>query len=143
MSFTNDPTNNPIDRIRLKVGDTDTDEVGLSDEVYQYLLNKHSQNEDKAAVEALEALVAKYANYVTEKAGGLFVKESEKYQQYKDLLDSYKNDPRSSILKAGEPFAGGISKSDFISRNEDPDRNGSPFSKGYLDKACNTTLRRV
>lgn len=123
MSFTNDPINNPIDRIRLIVGDSDPCEEGLADDIYLYLLDKHSGSENKAALEALRYLVTQYANYVTEKAGGLFVKESEKYKQYKELLNMYTKDPTNSLLKAGLPFAGGISKSDIEDNACNPDNN--------------------
>lgn len=113
MAFTNDPVHNPIDRIRLITGDVNEFEEGLSDEVYQYVYDKHTQNENKAALECLQYLVNKYANYVTEKAGGLFTKESELYKQYKDLLDSYTKDPSKMLLTPGLPYVGGISKSEL------------------------------
>lgn len=108
MAFTNDPVNSVIDRIRLKVGDTDNYDEGLADSIYEYLYTANSNNENKAALEALKMLVFKYASYVTEKAGGLFVKESEKYQHYKELLERVTKDPSWSFLAAGVPYAGGI-----------------------------------
>lgn len=144
MSYNDDPSNSAIDRVRLKVGDTDPDEVGLSDEVYQFLLTKNDNDENLTAVEALEFLVAKYAAYVTEKAGGLFVKESEKYQQYRDLLDLFTRDPRTSLNGGGKAFAGGISNSDIAARGSNPDRRGSPFTENYLDSGkYNHTGRRL
>lgn len=109
MAFTGDPINSVTDRLRLITGDTDELDEGYSDEVYQYAYEKNSKHEVRAAIEILKMLVAKYANYVTQKAGGLFVKESERYTQYKDLLNSLTNDPRSAIIKAGVGFTGGIS----------------------------------
>ena len=125
MPYTGDPLNNPVDRIRLSVGDTDNYEEGLSDDVYLYVLGKNTTdgavNEGLTAVECLRYLLAKYANYVTEKAGGLFVKESEKFEQYRILLDKYTKDPSFSLLKAGMPYAGGISKSDAAANAQNPD----------------------
>lgn len=118
MPFTGDPANRAIDRIRLAVGDIDTFEEGLADDVYQYALDittvSGALNEGLASVEILKFLVAKYANFVTEKAGGLFVKESEKFEQYKMLLDMFTKDPRTSFLRAGQGYAGGISRQDFL-----------------------------
>ena len=45
MSFTNSPATSAIDRVRLIVGDTNTEFDYLSDETYQYLLNKYQNNE--------------------------------------------------------------------------------------------------
>lgn len=123
MSFTNDPANNPVDRLRLIVGDTDPYEVGLSNDVYNYVLDKNANDEKKSALECLKYLVSKYASYVTEKAGGLFVKESEKFKQYNDLYNRFTKDPSFSLLEAGLPYAGGISNSDIKDNAENPDNN--------------------
>lgn len=123
MSYTGDPLNNPIDRVRLNVGDTDTYEEGLTDEVYQYVLDKNAGNEVPTTIECLKYLIAKYANLVTEKAGALFVKESEKYEQYKELLKMLVKDPTTAITKAGLPYAGGISVRDMDNNSCDPDNN--------------------
>lgn len=122
MSYTDDPENNPIDRIRLNVGDTDVNEEGLSDTVYSYLLGKHDDNENICSLEALKLLVAKYAKYADEKAGELEEKAHQKFNQYSDLLDKYTKDPTFSPLQSGLPYAGGISLTD---RANNPSSN--PF----------------
>ena len=126
MPFTGEPVNSATDRIRLYVGDTLPYEEGLSDEVYEWIISETS-SEQAAAIQALKLLVAKYANYVTEKAGGLFVKESEKYEQYSDLLDKWTKDPTTSLLAAGLPYAGGISKEDICKEKEKEDSVTSIF----------------
>lgn len=131
MPFTSDPTNNPIDRIRLMIGDTDECDEGLTDEVYTYLLTTYP-TEKQAALEALKYLVAKYAGYVTEKAGGLFVKGSDKHKQYSDLLDKITKDPSFSFLKAGTPFAGGIYKDDMLANSLNPNANRNPLHFGQF-----------
>lgn len=131
MPYTDDPANSEIDRIRLKVGDTDVNDEGLSDAVYQYIIDKNTVdsvlNEGAACIEALTALVSKYANFVTEKAGGLFIKESERYEQYKQLLDMFSSDPRTALIRAGVGYTGGISKEDSCIVYEDDDKLHSPF----------------
>ena len=120
MSFTNDPVNSATDRVRLITGDTDTYEEGLTDEVYTYLID-NNDNENLAAIAALKYLIAKYSNYVTEKAGQLFIKESEKVEQYQKLLKMYLSNPSTMLLKQGLPYAGGISASDMTANNSDED----------------------
>lgn len=122
MAFTNDPINSVTDRLRLNTGDTDEWDEGYSDEVYQYVFDKYDGDENRATLELLRMLMTKYANYVTEKAGGLFAKESERFEQYKKLYESLTKDPRSAIIRAGVGFTGGISKS---SRNELRNSNDS------------------
>ena len=60
MPYTDDPANNPIDRIRLRIGDTEEECEELSDSVYQYLLSLHNNNENRASLDALKAVLAKY-----------------------------------------------------------------------------------
>lgn len=127
MAFPLDPANDPIARIRLRIGDTDEFDLGLEDAIYQYLLDTYDQNENKAAIEALKMLVAKYANLVTEKAGGLFVKNSERFDHYKQLLDDASNNPASDFFVNGLPFAGGIDPYERVCTKP----STSPFSLGY------------
>lgn len=112
MSFTNDPINNPIDEIRLMVGDIDPYDELLSDQVYKYLYYQNNTKR-KAAVEALKFIVNMLASCVTEKAGGLFVKDSERFEQYSKLLSRYTKDPTFSLLAPAMPYAGGISITDM------------------------------
>lgn len=112
MSFTNDPINNPIDEIRLMVGDIDPYDELLSDQVYKYLYYQNDTKR-KAAVEALKFIVNMLASCVTEKAGGLFVKDSERFEQYSKLLNRYTKDPTFSLLAPAMPYAGGISITDM------------------------------
>ncbi len=130
MSYTGDPVNNPTDRIRLNVGDTDPFEESLSDNEYAYAISLNTNdegdvNEGQASIQALKWLVAKYADYVTEKAGTLFIKESEKFYQYKALLESFTRDPSMMLLKSGEAYGSGISVSDMRQRYSDRDNNMS------------------
>jgi len=133
MSFTNDPASNIIDRIRLNVGDTDTLDEGLSDEIYQYIIDVNTvdgiTNEGQASIDALKALVAKYANCITEKAGGLFVKGSEKYEQYKQLLDDAVH-PLNGFLASGAGFTGGIYCDEINANINSNTINHNPFFLG-------------
>lgn len=119
MSYTGSPSTSATDRVRLVIGDTDLDEEGLTDEVIQYVIDKTS-TEEKAALECLKFLVAQYASRVTEKVGGLFVKESEKFEQYNKLLTMYTKDPTTALVTF-QSYAGGISKQDIEDNASNPD----------------------
>lgn len=125
MSYTGDPLNSLTDRIRLNVGDTDLEEEGLSDNEYEYIISLNTEdgvtNEVACIIAALNFLLAEYSNFVDEVAGKLSVKYSQLYDHYSDLLDRYTLDPRTSLYKAGTPFAGGI-YADSI-RENNADRN--------------------
>lgn len=98
MGYTNDPANSVIDRLRLKTGDIDPYEEGLTDEVYEYVYLKQGLNENRAALEALRMLVVKYAHYCTERSGQYLIEAEEKYQNFKDLLDRAIRDPGYGFL---------------------------------------------
>lgn len=126
MPFTGDPVNVPTDRIRLIVGDTEDFEEALTDAVYQWILD-NAENESVAAIRALRLIVARYASYVTEKAGGLFVKESDKYRQYRDLLELFTTNPLMALARAGQPYAGGVSNDEICDNLEDEDQAGVKY----------------
>jgi len=143
MSYTGDPANSATDRIRLCVGDTDTFDEGLTDEVYQYLLDKHASNEPLATIESLKYLTTKYANFIDEKTGGLFTRESDKYKHYRSLLDSFTKDPSLSLLSAGLPFAGGISISDQEANCDNTDARQVVYREEVDDCVDGTPLNIV
>lgn len=132
MSYTGDPSNSATDRLRLMIGDVDPLEEGLTDEVYQYVLTKNEGNENRTALECLRYLVAKYANYVTEKAGGLFVKDSERYEQYSKLLRDLTNNPSMSLMSPAEPFGGGVYLKDIEANKSNPEVNSYNSSIEYV-----------
>lgn len=134
MSYTGSPATSATDRIRLIIGDTDIDEEGLTDEVVQYAID-NATSEPRAAIECLKFLVAQYANRVTEKVGGLFTKESEKFEQYKRLLDLYTKDPSTALIVFGS-YASGISKQDIIdnANNLDNEVNTSTLRYSEIER---------
>jgi hypothetical protein len=122
-----DPANNVIDRIRINVGDVDVPYI-LEDALYQYFLDSNANDEYKSSVQALEAIVAKYAKYVHEKVDGEEEWGQEAYDNYRKLLDTWKNNP--SYIGAWSPYAGGISKSDLEANRQNSDANLNPFEVG-------------
>ena len=61
FTYTLDPTNVPIDEIRLLIGDTDTTDQQLQNEELQYYLDKYGGNAVQAAIAAIQGLIA-YSN---------------------------------------------------------------------------------
>jgi len=135
MSYTGDPLNRLIDRIRLNVGDTDIEEEGLSDNEYDYIISLFTvdsvTNEALCIIKALNLLVAEYGKCADEVAGKLSVKFSQIYDHYYQLLDRYTRDPRTALYKAGTPFAGGIYQDVICANKEDPNNVGSTLHLGW------------
>lgn len=120
MPYTNDPTNNPIDRIRLNVGDIWEDMEMLSDADYQYFLDAADGNERRATMDAVRAVLFKLTRMTRERTGDIDVYGSEWFNNYFKALQLILKDPNISISVA-MPYAGGISRSDMQANRCNPD----------------------
>lgn len=134
-----DPANSAIDRIRLNTGDSEEPFI-LEDAVIQYMLDTNSDNEYKTTIQALEAIVAKFAKYTHEEIGDEEVWGQEAYESYRKLLRDWKNDP--SLVGDWKPFAGGISKKDIRDNKNDPDTNQSGIVEGSRFDFCSSIWDR-
>lgn len=134
--YTGNPSTSITDRIRLEVGDIDTDEEGLSDSVYQYILTKNGDSttgivSSASIVEALKYLVAKYANFESERAGGLSI-GGDQYKRYQKLLDNYLKNPTYGGAAVPVPFAGGIHRDTIESNNSNDNNNKVSPSESWF-----------
>ena len=133
MPYTSDPANSATDRIRLQVGDTDAFDEELSDGEYDYFLDI-TTSEAAATIKALEALVAKYAQYTRERTGQVEYYAQDKYKNYKDLLTDAL-DPRKGKLSVGAGVSGGVSKSRMKTVRSNTDNNHTDTYQGWtVDK---------
>lgn len=132
MSFMNDPANNPIDRIRLIVGDTITEFDYLSDETYQYLLDKHNNNETSTALEAARYILGSLTRFSRERTGSIEVYGSEMFKNYRDFLVELLRNPQM-LLDRAQVYAGGISKSDMIANDSNPDNIAPRIYIGFSE----------
>tara|TARA_R110000803_G_scaffold13482_1_gene37868 strand:- start:16356 stop:16826 length:471 start_codon:yes stop_codon:yes gene_type:complete len=133
MAFPTDPLNpenNPVDRVRLLVGDIDPGDLELIEDLYIYFLDANAQDEPKAAVQALKALVAKYAKAMEEVVGDVEVKLQQRYRGYSDLLDKFLKDPAYGVLGTINLYAGGLSFSEKRTDALNSDLRNSPFTVG-------------
>lgn len=120
MPYTGNPATNPIDRVRLNVGDIWPDIEMLADADYQYFLDIHDGNENRATLDAARAILFKLARYSRERTGDIEVYGSDWFKQYRDALLLMIKNPDMAISLA-VPYAGGISKSDMRSNDANPD----------------------
>lgn len=120
-----DPINSPIDRVRLAV--TDIGDIPfLSDDIYQYALDKHNQSEWAATKECaylILGILAKSSNY--SRVDVIISDSRGTYKQYADFLTRLIRDPRTSQSVAGG-YAGGISITDMIANDNTADNNIRP-----------------
>lgn len=124
--FMNDPANNALDRIRIMIGDTDNDEILLSQQVLEYLYESTKKNEKLTAIKALEAIIMASSKHTDEVTGDVEVKLSQRFSQFRTVL----NDLKKSTM-TGTPYAGGISVSDIDMRRNSPDAPRKSLEQGW------------
>jgi hypothetical protein len=130
MPYTGDPANNPIDRVRLAVGDIWDDMEMLTDADYQYFLDRNDGNENRATLDAARAILFKLTRMTRERTGDIEVYGGEWFKNYKDALLLILKDPNAAISLA-VPYAGGISKSDMFKNDADCDNVVREINIGY------------
>ena len=130
MGYTNNPATSAIDRVRLIVGDTMVEFEYLSDETYQYLLDKYDGNETAAALEAARYILGSLAKFSRQRTGDIEVYGAEMFKNYKDFLVELIRNPQMLNDRA-QVYAGGISKSDMCAHDSNPDNVPPTFYKGY------------
>jgi hypothetical protein len=118
MAYSSDPKNNPVDRIRLMIGDTLPDPI-LDDETYDYILEKY-KNENRAAVAAAQMILFNLTRYTRERTGDIEVYGADYFNNYRKTLQDWLRNPQYGESLA-MPYAGGISRADMIKNAEDPD----------------------
>ena len=126
--FTNDPENNPLDRIRIYIADWDNSNLVMSDEMLKWIYKKNDCNERKAAKEALEYLLLEYSKYADEKVDEVYYGLGKIYEKFKNALDTLN---KGGFGGLGEPYAGGISRSDIKSRKSNSDNLKHDFERRW------------
>ena len=133
MAFTNNP-NNIIDRVRMMIGDVDPQNEYLTDLWYGHYLDKNSQNEVLAAIEAARSILVKFTNNTREKVDQVEIWGNDQFNNYLDWLKDFIENPSISGLRSPIPFGGGTSKEDIAARKADSDNNLSPFDTGFIQE---------
>lgn len=92
-----------------------------------------------AAPHAARAIAARYADEADKSVGDLSIAASQKSKAYFELARELK----SSVLLAGIPFAGGISRSQKTSVMQNSDRVEPSFTIGMHDVLSASSTRRT
>ena len=117
------------DKVRLKIGDTDTDDQLLSNETIDALLDIRA-DVILCSIDACRAILAKLARDIDRSAAGMSGSRSQKTQHYKDILANLvKESGGETRVKVG-----GISKDDNDTLNDDSDFEKPTFTVGMNDR---------
>lgn len=126
--YTGNPATNPIDALRLRVGDTDEDDVWLTDNDYQYYLGTIPTFKQQVLASS-QAILFKLARYTRERAGQIEVYGSDVYKNYADALVRLIKDPAFNGVYPMSYF-GGIVKQDVYDNIENQDIIQTEFYTG-------------
>lgn len=128
MSWSYEPGVSDKDTVRLLVGDTNPDQKQLHNEEVQWFLDNNA-NLYLAASEAAKSIAALYAREVDKHVGDLRIWASQRQSQYLALAKEL----RLRAARGVSPYAGGISRSDKRSVQQNNDRVQPAFRRGQFD----------
>lgn len=139
--YTNDPLNNPIDALRLQVGDTDNEELWLTDNDYSYYIQAYPDKIRRQALAASQAILFKLSRRTRERAGQIEVYGSDAYRNYADALIRLVKDPAFTNVNPLSYF-GGIILEDVVANDRNIDLNQPTFYHGQSNTkdCCNGEL---
>ena len=127
-----DLSNSAIDRVRLRLGDTTCPYI-LDDQTIDYYIAKNSNNENQAYKELLTVMLFSLSRLTRERAGDVEVYGSEYFRQYYDSVKLALSNPELNYIVA-MPYAGGISRNDMATNQQDTDSVDKPFYMGFTDE---------
>ena len=123
-----------IQKLRVEVGDTDVSFPILDDTSYEYFLEKHSNNLNRAGLDAARAILFQLSTRNSETIDVFSVKNTSA-ESYRQALLLYIKDPNlNPLYKNLQGFFGGVSISDMDANNANLDNNiiQSPSDSGEL-----------
>lgn len=112
-----------IQKVRLEIGDTDVALPILSDEEYQYMLDKNSNSIKRASIDSAKTILFKLSINANDQSVDIFsIKGKASADSYRDALKLYiKNPELNGLFDNITSYFGGISKTDIqnVINNED------------------------
>lgn len=114
-----------IQKVRLEIADNDAALPILSDEEYQYFLDKNNGSIKRAALDAAKTVLFKLSMLASEQTVDIFtVRGKASADSYKEALKLYiKNPDLNGIFSNITSYFGGISKADIQSVIDNTDNN--------------------
>lgn len=120
-TYSGDPSSSPKDELRFLIGDTDMNDQLLQDEELDFILGKYPST-SRAQYAAIMSIASKCARLYRQETGRIKVWADAKYKHYMMLADQLKKDMAQGFSGTPYVFAGGISHTDMLKRNLDPDQ---------------------
>lgn len=137
-SFSGNPASSNLDHVRVLIGDIDTSDQLVSDEIINFQLTQNSNDVFLAAEAVCLGLAGKFARKVDTSVESVRVSYSNLYKQYIEMARRYKQQASSSSSASGGggigvPFVSGISINQRDSLKEDSDLIQPRFERDQFD----------
>lgn len=118
----------PVQQCRIEVQDTSVEFPLLSDEEYEYFLEKNNDSVRLASLDAARALLMKLSiNAGTQTVDIFSISTVRAAEQYRESLKLFlKNPDLNPMLNTAVPYAGGISLTDMQNNNANSDNVTAP-----------------
>ena len=120
------------DKIRLMIGDTDTTDQLLTDEVITYAVTQQSDLH-MAAARCCDYIVASLARKVNVSTGGISVDVDARMEQYSALAAILREQRDEEALLGGTIKVGGTTTADIEALDEDESLQQPQFKQGQFD----------
>lgn len=132
MSVNLDLTNSAVDRVRLRLGDFHCPYI-LDDQTIEYYLTRNNNNENRTYRELLTVVLFALSRFTRERCADIEVFGSDYFRQYFDAVKLALSNPELNYIVA-MPFAGGVSRNDMLTNQQDTDSVDKPFYMGFTDE---------
>ena len=116
----------------MRLGDVHCPYI-LEDATIEYYLSKNVNNESRTYRELLTVMLFSLSRLTRERAGDVEVYGSEYFRQYFDSVKLALSNPDLNYIVA-MPYAGGISRNDMATNQQDVDSVDKPFYSGFTDE---------
>ena len=128
-TYTYNPASVPRDEVRVLIGDTNECDKLLYDGEIEYLLTRYNNSPVTAAIQACELIWAKFSRLTNETVGSVSIQFAEKAKGIQALQKMLMQ--RQAMTNC-MPYAGGISRSDKQTEEQNTDRVKPDFTKKML-----------
>lgn len=128
-TYTNDPANKPLDRVRLEIGDTDCSVAQLTDNEIELYIDAEPSIL-RAASLCAGLIAAKLARRVDFAHGPVRKNMSQALEHYVALAEALE---RRAVIDGAVPEALGTTIAEKEAADEDSDRVQPDFKKGMHD----------
>lgn len=132
-TYSGDPSASPKDAVRFLVGDTDCENPLLQDAEIEYLLEQENGNVLMAAYFAAKAIAANFARLSDLSLGDFSISFGARAAAFESLAHNLEAQAGKKFAFTGIPFAGGISKAQKKTTEQNKDRVEPSFYRDMMD----------